>query len=406
MTRSFSINMLVAVFVILTVALEASCGGDAESPPPGDISEATTDGGNRREGRQGSGTFASLLSLIPDNQKTREIVYINDYARVREQFGIALPADNAGDQELRAYIKEVMGAEIGVGRDPWVSGFTAQMVGPVENRKYLAFDVRNVDQSIMAGPRPGILEVVKGRFDPGATDRSLERCSECPPPDRITHQEVEFYSWGEDFKGNLSIRLSPPAFDKLGRGGRIAVQDSYVYRTVETPGMRSLINTLLGREESLADDSDMILAAGEMDRLGVYSGLLMGGGVESMSIASARGDRCSSTTAPECEELMARLGAGVLGYYDVLGAGVGRDEDGAFIVVIFIYGSTRAAADDIQVFEGILGALNRVSPEWGSYVPNVEVRSNGRVLVAQLQTIHPTLWLDIVDPVNLLFLHR
>ena len=310
----------------------------------------------------GSGMFATLLALIPNIPQAREIMYINDYARVREMFDIALPGAAADDVTLIDYILEVtLGPETsssdrnptGVGPSPWISGFAPLPLAArqLENSEHLAFDVRNVDQSVLAGSPPGLLEVVKGRFDPEATDRSLERCSECPPPDRITHQGVEFYSWGEDLVLDIEKRLTPPAFDAIGRGGRIAVFDSHVYRTVETQGMRFLISTRLGRKTSLADDPDLALAAREMDSLEVYSGLLMDH-VESFSLEAI----CSSISAAECDRIE---GAGVLGEYDVLGTGVGRDEEGLFVAVTLVYGREHDAADDKEVLEDILETGNQ-----------------------------------------------
>ena len=133
-----------------------------------------------------------------------------------------------------------------------------------------------MEQSILAGEPPYVLEVASGRIDPEATESSLSRCTECEEPEIHEHRGVEFYSWGDDLRPNLDKRLQPPVFDELGRGGRIAVLDSLVLRTLWTQGMRSLIDAYRNNRDSLADDPDLALAAGELQSLGVYSAILFG----------------------------------------------------------------------------------------------------------------------------------
>ena len=229
---------------------------------------------------EGPGTFATLLALIPDTEDTRHVIWISDYARVRELFDIELPADQA-DDDLQDYKRQILGfpgrsgerKDTGVSMGPFISGFKLHAIQTLERRDYLAFDARNVDQSIMTNSPEettarAVFEVVKGRFDAGATGRAIDRCSDCPPPLREEYQGIEFYVWGEDLAVDSRKRFTPPAFDVYGRGGRIAVLDGYVLRTVETPGMKSLIDTHLSQRRSLADNPDMLLAAKAMDDQG------------------------------------------------------------------------------------------------------------------------------------------
>ena len=85
---------------------------------------------------------------------------------------------------------------------------------------------------------------------------------------------IKFYSWGEDLAVDIKKIYAPPAFDRLGRGGRIAVLDEYVFRTLETRGMKRLIDVSLGRRDSLADVDEFRLLATGLDELNAYSGLL------------------------------------------------------------------------------------------------------------------------------------
>lgn len=68
--------------------------------------------------------------------------------------------------------------------------------------------------------------------------------------------------------------LAPPAFDRLGMGGRIAVLDGFVFRTVGTAGMQNAIDTSVGRRDSLAGVDEFRLLAVGLDELNTYSGFL------------------------------------------------------------------------------------------------------------------------------------
>ena len=95
-----------------------------------------------------------------------------------------------------------------------------------------------------------------GNFEPAATDAALENCvdlvPDCASPVRKSHNGVSFYSWGENLGLNLQKRFSPPAFDQYVRGGRITIQDTHVFYTVETPGMNGLIEASLQTASLLA----------------------------------------------------------------------------------------------------------------------------------------------------------
>ena len=181
-----------------------------------------------------------------------------------------------------------------------------------------------------------------GRFDPEATLRLLAACAECPEPERLEHDGIEFYSWGEDLIPDLPKRLLPPAFDPLGRGGRIAVLDSLVLRSIETEGMKGLIDSYLDNRDSLADDPSMALAAVTLDGLGVYSGLIFGDveELEAPELCDLLPDQCPD--AEQLEKIRSSLGMAPvesrgLEKYILLGTGVGHDEDGLYTVLAFVY---------------------------------------------------------------------
>ena len=154
------------------------------------------------------------------------------------------------------------------------------------------------------------LEVVRGRFDPTATADALAACAECPPPDIVTHNGVTFYSWGRDRAGELKERNSPPAFDHLGRSGRIAVSTDYVYRTVETPAMKALIEAQAGDGQSLADVDEFRLLGRTMFNLGVYAAFFSD---QTHKISLVPNEKSTMPALPDYEEaLIAEIGQSTL----------------------------------------------------------------------------------------------
>ena len=229
--------------------------------------------------------YERLLGTIPDTRELRREVYINDYALVRQMFDIPLPRPGDDEDALAEFYERLppTGFE-GEADDPPVREFGAvSFFGPfnqyrnitAENLQHLAFDVRRMDQSIVALALPATLDVVRGRFDPQATGKALASCSECEPHSREEYGGVPYYSWGEDYAANPQLRFAPPAFDEIGRGGRIAVLDEYVFRTLGTPDMEALIDASLNEGASLADVEEFRLLAGGMSRLGAYTMLLI-----------------------------------------------------------------------------------------------------------------------------------
>lgn len=92
--------------------------------------------------------------------------------------------------------------------------------------------------------------------------------------------------------------------------------DSLVLRTLETDGMRYMIDTYRDNGESLADDPDLALAAGLLEGFGTYSALL-----------------ASEVESPQ-------YGAsGLLDEYDLLGTSIAHDEDGLYTVLVLVYRS-------------------------------------------------------------------
>ena len=334
------------------------------------------------------GPFNDLMKLIPLTEDSRSTVWFNDYGLAREANGIQAPAEDASAEDLEEYLLT------GLAPGPWISGFTREAMAQLE-QKYLGFGVGDVERSILVGEPPYTLEAVSGGFDPDTTDASLAACAECDKPEVQEHLGVKFYSWGEDYTRDLKKRLQPPTYDELGRGGRIAVLDSVVFRTLGTAGMRSLIRTYGGNGDSLADDPDLALAAGALQNLGVYSALLAGD-VERFT------NPLDSLFSAEERALLGMEAEDTPDQYSVLGAGVAKDSDGFVTILVFVYEDEGAASRKVQGFEERLanGRSMITGQPWTEYFPESEVWNEGRALIARLRTERPRIWERMVTAVD------
>ena len=387
-----TILMVLAMAVVLLLAAIFSACGDGQS--------ATDDA----SGLPPQGRFIELMNLIPLNEESRAFVSFNDYTLAREANSIQAPAEDASDEDLEEYLFELfisLDTPTGLAEGLWISGFSWNAIRQLKPSDYLSFDIGDMEQSILAGEPPYVLEVASGRIDPEDTESSLSRCTECEEPEIHEHSGISFYSWGEDgLELDLKKRFQPPAFDGFGRGSRIAVLDSLVFRTLETEKMRSLIDTYRDNRDSLADDPDLVLAAGALRNLGVYSAILFGD-VERFT-TDPLDSLLSAEEHAQLEKIRAALGVeaeDAPDEFSVLGAGVARDSDGFFTILVFVYEDEDVANRNVQDLEEMLanGYSFATGQPWTEYFPQSEVWSDGRALIARLRTERPSIWQDIVS---------
>ena len=210
---------------------------------------------------------------------------------------------------------------------------------------------------------------------------------------------MRLYSWGEVFRPDLARMLQPPAYDELGRGGRIAVLDALAFRTLAAEGMRSLIATYRDVRGSLANDPDLALDAGLLEGLEAYSAILLGD-------AARFGPGCFG-----CDDVMRLVLQAAaehsLDEYSALGAGVGRDTDGFFAILVFVYANEEDASRNVAVVEERwnVGVAMVSNQPWTEHFPQGEVWNDGTALMAKLRTDVPTIWPSMVFASDSLLWH-
>lgn len=420
-------HLCVLALLLLVAVLGAACDGSTPGAmgTPSTTATAQTETTPAMTGAPAS-VYELLLEAIPDSPEAREYVFINDYDLVRRMFDIPLPGPDDGDDALETFY--TWSPPFGYDPDnptPVIQfggfslfGMINQLSNISDNLQYLAFDVRNVDQSIVTGSgvRDDSMDVVRGRFDPEATDKALAACSECPPHNREEHRGVTYYSWGDDYAPDSAMQFAPPAFDRAGRGGRLAVLDEYVLHTYGSSEMTALIDASLNEAPTLADAEEFRLLAGGMSELGAYVMLLTDGSggydmsVEGIARSFFFDGTPSQSEIEEQKQTLTEAGGPLLRPFDAYATGAGIDENGPYMALTLVH------ADDASAEENVGLLLRKVEEGtslyavvlWSEFIDidTSEVRAEGRVLTAKLRGDMFRNWLDWVFQRDGLIMHE
>ncbi len=392
----------------------------AETATPAAVQAGTA--GTMPGSESGSG-YEGLLSLILDSPEARREVFINDYALARRLFDIPLPGPGDEDEALEEFYDWMPP----LGYDPeyptpvFEFGATS-FFGPSnhlqylrDNLQHLAFDVRNLDRSISTGVPPGGIDIEQGRFDPQAAERALEACSECSPFTREEYRGVAYYAWGEDgLSQGPDMQWAPPAFDRLGRGGRIAVFDEYLVRANTTREMHSIIDAMLKESRTLADTEEFRLLAGAMSELGAYV-MMLSDDVEAYTLdglaMQSLGDSASRSDLDAFKQQVSEaVGDELLRTYVAYATGAGLDEGGAYMALALVHADPAAAEENVERLRMSIeaGRSLHYGQPWTDYIDvgASEFSSEGRVLLAKLRGDFFRSWLSWVYQRDSLIFHE
>ena len=161
-----------------------------------------------------------------------------------------------------------------------------------------------------------------------------------------------------------------------------------------------LIDTYEGQGNSLADDPDQVLAAREMDSLGVYSAVLIRDAVGYET-------HCVYCTEEQRAELEAEA-EHTLDEYSFLMTGVAKDADGFLTILVFGYEDQEVASRNVPVFEQRLatGVSIASSQPWAEDFTHAEVWNEGKALIARWRTENALIWVRMVNTVDSLLWHK
>ena len=153
--------------------------------------------------------------------------------------------------------------------------------------------------------------------------------------------------------------------------------------------MKALIDALRDEGPSLADFEEYRLLAAGMSRLGAYSMLLSDNtfGLEAMVESYLERPKAAGEDAAKVRATFA--GPGTLRPYQAFATGAGRDEDGPYMALALVHADSGPAEENVELLRRRIeeGSSSRTQKPWSDRidVANLEVRSEGRLLLAKLR---------------------
>ena len=312
------------------------------------LAVAACGGGDAEE----KGWITGLLDRIPDTPASAEYITVVDLTAAAAAAGITTPDAGASEEDLGDYFRSLPHDALvpDLLRDafPRFGDLTGE----------LGVDPALVGAAIMAGNAPETFQVLAGGFDPAVIDQAVH--AEPAWSDLLTTGEyggVAYYRWGDDFTIDTS-RVTPVR--PLGRGGRLALDAGFLYWVPWTAGMEGLIDARAGAVPTLADDSRLARAARALAAAGVYSAIL--------------------TDRPLVEDAAA---SGL-----VLGIGGGRDEAGAYWVIVAVHDTAAAAQESATAVRSVLseGTILSTGQRWSERVTGFDIEVEDDMLVGVVRS--------------------
>ncbi len=406
-------RVLAAMAAIAAVAIAACGGGELAveitsatqvvrfgSTPRVEIEPLTVN----RPLEQG-GRFLDLLSRIPSTAENRRSLWINDFIPLWEAWralGASRPEHEDGPGAVDDFFNDLAVNRTGNSLfirprmpAPRISGF--DIIGGVVNTfEFVGFDQRHVDGSAIAGLSGNPIEIVVGDYHPERTAAALAACADCRPHELVDYSGVQYYSWGEDFIGDLGDRFAPPLFDHAGRGGRIAVADGAAMRTLTTKRMESLLDAFINAVPTVNEDPDFALASAAHNAAGSYSAWF-----SNLPFEVTEGARMAVNFDSNLRlgtTIEALLTAKPLEAYDLISFGWGVDTAVPYGVLVLIHGDDATALRNADLLAERFrsAALPNAEAAWWTLIDRAEVGTEGRAVIAKLFP-HPDQALYSID---------
>ncbi len=290
---------------------------------------------------------------------------------------------------------------------PFLSGFHEYTEYVDYLRESMGFDLRDVSWSAIATNPPSQFEIVGGSLGSGPTQASLGLCADCEPPSIETHLGTEYYSWGGDLELKVTRSLKPPVFDRLGRGGRIAVVDGLALRALETSAMRAMIETKRDASRSLIEYRPFGILADALDDWAVYVAFMSNQPVALADVV----EQLPGAQQRDRDRIQEELTPGLLEPYVAFATRVGRDEQGAFWVLALYHDTGQSAEQNKprlreQLLNGKSILTNTTFGEiFDIQQLDTEVRDN--VLIARVRgDLRGSRWLAWYFGKDILLMHR
>lgn len=362
-----------------------------------------SDGGGADSNDAEAGSFwLDLLDQFPNTEETRYLVVMNDYARVREQFDINRPDEDASNDELEQYVVELMAAEGEAGKTearglapsrltslnelPWDFDAWEQLVG---------FSFLDMDQDAEASAPDGMYYVLRGRFAAGDIGAAVRRDPEFGDAlNERSYGGIAYYSQPV-FRQDLEIPL------QISAGHHFITDDRYIRWSgpTESPAnIERMIDIASGDQQSLADVEAFQLLSQGLGRLDTFTAAFAAD-TDRMSLSWVANVLTGIDWTEAAFEAAKRelRDEPLMLPFEAFATGGGFDDEGPYLAVVAVHADAAAAEENADRLEDRIGegtSLLRAEP-WSELIDDTEISTDGRLLLAKLYTSDVGMWHDI-----------
>ena len=264
--------------------------------------------------------------------------------------------------------------------------------------RYLGYDQRNVDLTVLAGDPQEAVGVVIGRLDTVVIEAAIaswpeiEMCESCVSASAQRYAEVGYHAWGEEATIAVDRLFRAPAFDHLGRGRRLLVQPNVRLESMTDADMEAVIDVVTGAEESLTESDSGASMVGDladaMSSFGVYE---MAIARPDMSVSSIRAQVPYWPRRARQPVALAMIDDGpLLRRFDGIAIGYGVDDEGAFMTIALHHGpggaeAATANAELLPLRARTLRLLSAPEYTWAHLIGEMEIVSIGHLLLVKVR---------------------
>ena len=367
-----------ASLVLLAIAVLLSCGEDSDG-----ATTAPTIAPARA-------SYADLLRWMPPSEE-RPAVFFFSYAMLRDKSGTPLPDDPLDPDAVQQYLNAIFRSDEDVRGVPFFNSRIDNWRRYADNTiPYLLLSPAHIDLAMFVDEPTSETYVAAGRFDPAGADPLLRACTGCPlSTDVRTRAGLSYYAWGNDAEAqSLRDSYGPPAFDWLGRPGRIHLTESLLIDTLTDERMEALLDAGTGAAPSLADREDFVLVSRALEDAGAYAAHVIqetyGPAYRDFDLQVmhdfGRGPDTLDAWYPA-------PGTPVLRPYQLVGAGSGSaGEDQPYIVFVLYHSTEDAAAANVELLRLRIQQTSSAltGDSWTDRFTNVDITAQGKLLIARL----------------------
>jgi hypothetical protein len=241
-------------------------------------------------------------------------------------------------------------------------------------------------------------EAIRGNFYPSAINQATTNTyyDLNSLPAVAEYDGMDIYAWDGEMK--MERRFKPPAFDNLGQGRTLAVQEHEILGAIEAVNVYEMIKAKSGEVNSTATNPRYKAIAECLEKAGASSVVI------SEMIMSYLNVRITykilnMTLGQDSIQLFenADSEARLMGPYSAFAAGLGIDEKGLFVVLALNFDTVEMAENDVEVLKNRMAVShNSMNFLWKEEIDSSEVWVEGTNLCAKLRGNITGYWEDLL----------